>query len=334
MRWILGLLSLALVACGQSEPRANAAPDVPVAASPIQKCMNLGNALDSPEREGEWGYTIRRADMIRLKSAGFDTVRIPIRWSTRAGTRAPYTIEPDFLARVDEVVRWGGEIGLNVIINVHHYTELSERPSLHEQRLEAIWDQLAYHYVTAPDFLIFEVVNEPYGPMTVRRTDALNKRVLERIRQDNPDRWVILATANWGNLDGLKQSRPPYDRRAILTYHDYDPFEFTHQGAFWAEPVRPMGVKWGSRADYERLEAGLDQALTLQNKHRMPIFIGEFGVYEEVPVEERARWIRALRVGAEARGLGWCHWDWSTTLKAYDAEREQWLPEIKAALLD
>lgn len=334
MKWMIGLCGLALAACGQGQPAANAAPNVAVATSPIQKCMNLGNALDSPEREGEWGYTIRRDDMIRLKSAGFDTVRIPIRWSTRAGMRAPYTIEPDFLARVDEVVRWGGEVGLNVIINVHHYTELSETPILHEPRLEAIWDQLAYHYANAPDFLIFEVVNEPYGPMTVRRTDALNTRVLSRIRRDNPNRWVILGTANWGNLDGLEQARPPYDPRAILTYHDYDPFEFTHQGAFWAEPVRPMGVKWGSRADYKRLEEGLDKAVSLQEKHRMPVFIGEFGVYEKVPVDERARWIRALRVGAQERGMGWCHWDWSTTLKAYDAEREQWLPEIRAALLD
>ncbi|MEO1642559.1 MAG: cellulase family glycosylhydrolase, partial [Pseudomonadota bacterium] len=106
MKWIVGGLALTLTvsACGPSEPRANAAPERAIATSPIQKCMNLGNALDSPEREGEWGYTIRRQDMVRLRADGFDTVRIPIRWSTRAGTRAPYTIDPDFLARVDEVV--------------------------------------------------------------------------------------------------------------------------------------------------------------------------------------------------------------------------------------
>ena len=334
MKWMFGLAVLALCACSASQPTAEAAPETPIASSPIQRCMNLGNALDSPRREGEWGYTIRRADMQRLKDAGFDTVRLPIRWSTRAGQNAPYTIDPDFLSRVDEVVRWGGEIGLNVIINVHHYEELSDRPDLHETRLEGIWDQLAYHYANAPDFLIFEVVNEPYDAMTVKRTDALNQRVLARIRQDNPDRWVILATANWGNLDGLLKSKPVYDPRAILTYHDYDPFEFTHQGAFWAEPVRPMGVDWGNREDYVRLAKGLDRALAFQDKHRMPVFIGEFGVYEKVPTDLRAKWIRALREGAETRGMGWCHWDWGTTLKVYDLEREEWLPEIKAALLD
>lgn len=335
MRRLICGLAFMMGACAPAVDTATADQSrKPVAQSPIQKCMNLGGALESERREGEWGYTIRKEDMQRLKTAGFDTVRVPIRWTTRMGSAPPYAIDADFLARVDEVVRWAGQTGLNIIINVHHYTELNERPDVHEKRLEALWDQLAYHYATAPDFVIFETINEPYDAMTVKRTDALNKRLLDRIRQDNPDRWVILGTANWGNLDGLRKSSPPYDPRAILTYHDYSPFEFTHQGAFWAEPVRPMGVRWGSRKDIANMASDLDKALDAQNRHGMPVFVGEFGVYEEVPAEQRARWTRAMREGLESRGMGWCYWDYATTLKAYDQVEEAWLPEIRAALLD
>lgn len=335
MRRLICGLALMTAACAPAVDTATAdQARKPVAQSPIKKCMNLGGALESERREGEWGYTIRKEDMQRLKADGFDTVRVPVRWTARMGSAPPYAIDTDFLGRVDEVVRWAGETGLNIIINVHHYTELNERPDVHEARLEALWDQLAYHYATAPDFVIFETINEPYDAMTVRRTDALNKRLLDRIRQDNPDRWVILGTANWGNLDGLRKSSPPYDPRAILTYHDYSPFEFTHQGAFWAEPVRPTGVRWGSRKDIANMASDLDKALEAQNRHGMPVFVGEFGVYEEVPAEQRARWTRAMREGLESRGLGWCYWDYATTLKAYDQSKEAWLPEIRAALLD
>jgi len=334
MRIMMTLFALLIASCSPSVRSAEADQTrAPMARSPVQRCMNMGNALDSPRTEGEWGYKIRRQDLELLKAAGFDSVRIPIRWSARAGMAPPYKIDPVFFDRIDEIVGWGGETGLNVILNVHHYEALSERPVVHEARLEAMWDQIADHYASTPDYLIFETINEPFGEMTVKRTDALNRRVLERIRQDNPNRWVILGTAQWGNLDGLLKSDPPYDRRAILTYHDYNPFEFTHQGAFWTDPVRPTGVRWGTRKDLSRMAATLDKALAVQERLGMPVFVGEFGVFEEVPVTQRARWLKAMRQGLETRRMGWCHWDFATTLKAYDQDTEQWLPEIKDALL-
>ncbi len=331
--FMIGLVALTVACAPMTIPAEADQTRAPVAVSPISRCMNMGNALEGPRHEGEWGYTIRREDLVRLKQDGFDTVRIPIRWSSHAGMTPPYTIDTALFERVDEIIRWSGEIGLTIIINVHHYSGLNARPDVHEPRLEGLWDQIAERYAAVPDYLIFETINEPNGAMTVKRTDGLNRRVLARIRQDNPDRWVILGTAGWGHLDGLAKSDPPYDRRAILTYHDYNPFNFTHQGAFWTKPVRPTGVEWGTGEDRARMAAVLDRALVVQAKHGMPVFVGEFGVYEEVPIDQRASWIKALRQGLEARGMGWCHWDFATTLKAYDMENEQWLPEIRDALL-
>ena len=324
----------ALAACASSAYRTDETyGGRKIPESPIARCMNLGNALDAPRVEGAWGYIIRYEDMVRLKEAGFDTVRIPARWSTRTAETPPYTIDPRYLYRVDEVIGWAEELGLNAIINVHHYYELNGDPDNHEARLEAIWDQLAAHYADASDHLIFETINEPHNKMTVARTDALNRRLLTRIRQDNPDRWVILGTARWGSLEGLEESDPPYDPRAILTYHDYQPFAFTHQGAFWNRPVLPMGERWGTKEDRAEMRQQLDRALKVQRTRGMPVFVGEFGVFEKVPQRERAAWIKAMRKGLEARGMGWCHWDYATTLKAYDLRREEWLPQIRKALV-
>lgn len=331
IRCLLSFL-LVILCTLPSRPQANLPWDGD-ARMPIQRCMNLGGALESPRREGEWGYTIRREDLQQLKNDGFDTVRLPIRWSAHMGMNAPYAIDQPFLDRVDEIVQWAGQIGLNIILNVHHYDLLNVRPNIHEKRLEALWDQLAYHYATAPDFVIFETLNEPHSAMTVRRTDTLNRRLLKRIRIDNPERWVILATADWGSLDGLKKSRPVYDKRAILTYHDYSPFEFTHQGAPWADPPKPMGVDWGSAEDIADVTAETASAKAVAERYRMPLFVGEFGVYEKVPLVQRAAWVKARREAYEAHNMAWCHWDFATTLKAYDADKQAWLPEMKAALL-
>lgn len=330
--WVLGL-ALLIGSCGPAaEIETSEASLTPIADAPISRCMNLGSALEAPV-EGEWGYTVRREDLVRLKDAGFDTVRLPVRWSVHTDLEPPYAIDPVLLARVDEIIAWAEQIGLQIIVNVHHYDLMNDDPDTHEPRLEAIWEHLSRYFIDAPGTVIFETINEPHTKMSTARTDALNRRLLEQLRQQHPDRWVILGTAFWGNLDALEESRPVYDAKVMLTYHDYSPFEFTHQGAGWTDQTE-TGIRWGSSRDLSNMMSELDSALAVQNRTRMPVFVGEFGVYQGVPVEQRALWTRTMRTGLEARGLSWCYWDFAGSLKVYDVDEETWLPEIKSALLD
>ena len=333
MRILLIGLALLVASCVQlTDPARTSSSALNAPESPIARCMNLGSALEATY-EGQWGYTVRREDLVRLKTAGFDTIRLPVRWSVHAEEDAPHTLDADMLARVEEIIGWADEIGLNIIVNVHHYSGLNREPDKHEGRLEAIWDQLSSHFVDAPDGLIFETINEPNGNMTVERTDALNVRLLARIREDHPTRWVILGTAGWGQLYALQSSRPMISDRLILTYHEYDPFDFTHQGAHWTDRTE-TGIRWGSRTQRRQMWERLDSAQAVQDRTGMPVFVGELGVFQNVPANLRARWTKTLREGIEARGMSWCYWDFAGELKAYDIESEAWLPELKSALLD
>nr|WP_070960425.1 glycoside hydrolase family 5 protein [Hyphomonas sp. Mor2] len=333
MRKLVLSLCLFLAACVQREGVSPGQPSiVPFQSSPIARCMNLGSALEATF-EGQWGYVVRRRDLVRLKQAGFDTIRLPVRWTAHMEEEAPYTIDPAMLARVDQIVRWAAEIDLKIIVNVHHFSRLNQNPGKYEPVLEAIWDQLATHFIGAPDHLIFETINEPHRRMSVKRTDAINARLLERIRRDHPDRWVILGTADWGQLEGLLASEPERAERVILTFHEYQPFDFTHQGAHWTDRTR-TGLVWGTAKDEAEMEARLDAAAEVQASTGMPVFLGEFGVFRKVPLDQRARWTQALREAAEARGMSWCYWDYAGELRAYDTFTETWIPELRAALLD
>ncbi|WP_340692767.1 glycoside hydrolase family 5 protein [Hyphomonas sp.] len=332
----LGRATLALVCALVSSAASTSVPDATPyepPMPPVQRCMNLSSALEAPY-EGDWGYTIRNEDIDRLKEAGFDTIRLPVRWSAHAGRWGRYKLNKGLLARTDAIIDYAMSRDMNVILNVHHYSELNNWPWRHERRLEGIWKQLAAHYEDYPDRLIFEIVNEPNGKMTVQRTDALNKRVVARIRKTQPDRWIVLATAEWGSIAGLLQSQPPSDPRIILSWHYYEPFVFTHQGAEFFRPTPPIGTNWGDTADVDRIAKDFRLAAAFRDKHNLPLLLGEFGVFDAAPVEQRAKWIGSVRHLAEANGFGWCHWGLSSNFRSYDADKEAWIEPVRAALLD
>ncbi|WP_158085532.1 glycoside hydrolase family 5 protein [Henriciella aquimarina] len=334
MRSLLLSALLLLAACAPAERAAHAedrthtAPD-----GPVERCVNLGGALEAP-REGLWGYTVREDDMARIREAGFDTVRLPVKWSAHAETTKPYRIDPAFMARVKEVVGWAEAAGLKVIVDVHHYDALMADPDGHRTRLGAIWEQIAEGFEGAPDSVIFELINESRDRMTVRKTDAINRELLAIVRETHPDRWVIVGSAGWGSLDALLKSRPPEDDRMVLTFHTYDPYDFTHQGASFSDDPPPVGKRWGTRKDYDTMEYGANLAARFAVEQGHPILLGEFGVYEDVPLDQRVKWTRAMREMAEARNIGWCYWDFATTFKLYNQDREAWIGSLLSALIE
>src|SRR5437016_9814237 len=108
----------AFTAAGAPADKEAAPPaDIHAANKRLGRGIKLGNALEAP-REGEWGVTLK-ADYCRaIKDAGFDSVRLPTRWSAHAGAEEPYTLEPKFAARVDWVIEQAVTNRLNIIVNV------------------------------------------------------------------------------------------------------------------------------------------------------------------------------------------------------------------------
>lgn len=304
-----------------------------IPASPIKRCLNISNALEAP-KEGAWGYAIDLDDIDRIADAGFDTIRLPVRWSAYTAQDKPFGIKTRFLNRVDAVIDHALKRNLKVVLNIHHYDELNKNADAEEARFIGIWKILAAHYSDYPDDLIFEIVNEPNTQMTPQRTDALNRKLVREIRKTNPDRWIILATAEWGAIRGLMASHPKVSRRTMLTFHYYDPFHFTHQGSHFTKPEIALGATWGSEKDIDDLRANFEKVDQFRRRYRSPMLLGEFGVYEKADLGERAQWVAAVREEAEAQGFGWCHWGFTATFNAYHHDEKAWVEPILTALID
>lgn len=336
------LACLTLMACSGETQDVNAEDAIIQTASnrfmvsrnnfPVKRCVNMGNALEA-EQEGSWGYTIQEHHLQKIAQAGFDTIRIPIRWDAHTSVHPPYTIDIAFMERVKEVVGQAQSYGMGVIIDVHHYESLIKNPRTQTNRFIAIWDQIANVFQYAPPNVYFEIVNEPTRDITSQQVNALYRAVIPVIRRTNPTRVLIIGGNSWNSLDTLKEVDFPQDPNVIATFHDYAPHNFTHQGATWTENPPPMGEKWGSPSDYAALKSDYQMAKDFQSRSNRPIFVGEFGVIDTVPLSERVRWTLARRKAIEQAGFSWCVWDFAGGFSIYDKDREQWRPGMLEALM-
>ncbi|WP_051963088.1 cellulase family glycosylhydrolase [Deinococcus misasensis] len=209
----------------------------------LSKTINFGNILEAP-KEGDWGLVLEERFFDKAKEAGFTAIRLPVRFSTHAQSTAPYTIDPAFFARVDYAISEAKKRGLAIIIDMHHYEELFSDPANHLERFTAMWDQIATRYKNEPESVFFELMNEPNTKLEPLWNDYL-QAALTVVRKTNPTRAVIVGPNGWNNAERFPELKlPASDQNLIVTFHNYVPFNFTHQGATWISPVPPTGVVW------------------------------------------------------------------------------------------
>lgn len=304
-------------------------------ATRLGRGVNLGNALEAP-KEGEWGVVLEEGYFELIKQAGFDSVRVPIRWNAHAQAEAPYQIDPEFFERVDWVVEQSVSRGLAVILNIHHYTELFDEPRLEKDRFLAIWDQIARHYQYSPDSVYFEILNEPNGTLGTIYWNEYATAAIQTIRQSNPQRTLVVGPSNWNSLWSLAELvLPQDDRNLIATFHYYDPFTFTHQGAEWVGGSEIwLGTKWsGNSVEMDALRNALDLATRWSVKNRRPLFLGEFGAYSKADDQSRHLWTQAVAREAEQRGISWAYWEFCAGFGVYDPQAQAWNEPILSALI-
>ncbi|MGD0383565.1 MAG: cellulase family glycosylhydrolase [Thermoguttaceae bacterium] len=299
--------------------------------------VNLGNALEAP-KEGDWGVVLKAEYFQRIAAAGFDSVRIPVRWSSHAEQSPPYKIDPKFFERVDWAIDQALKNHLIPVLNVHHYEEIFNVPDKHGERFLALWQQIAEHYKDYPPDLALELLNEPHANLTSDKWNRLLSEAIRVIRPSNPQREIVVGPVGWNGIGELPTLvLPEDDRHLIVTVHYYNPFHFTHQGAEWAgaEARNWLGTKWtGTKTERQAVILDLDKAITWAVEHRRPLYLGEFGAYNKAEMESRARWTRFVAEEALQRKMGFAYWEFCSGFGVFDPQKNQWIEPLKKALLD
>lgn len=317
-------------------PAPLAAGEMAEAATlPVGTCVNMGNSLEPPQESAWGGAPITAEDFARIKAAGFDTIRLPVRWHNKSMSQPPYTIDPEWMERVAQVVDQALAAGLNVILNSHHFDPIYEDPAGVSAWHGGVWAQIAKRFEGYPqDTLWFELENEPHNKFDNSNLIETLRPAYEAVRALHPTRPVIYGGGDWSGIDSLATLPLPADDNVYPTFHYYEPFDYTHQGADWVKPKPPEpGRAYGTSADKERLQADLAKIEAYVARTGKLPFMGETGAYDlHSATPERARYHRAITETFGQTGMGICVWAYSNTYPFWDQKSGQWLPGLRAAI--
>ncbi len=305
--------------------------------------------------------TFTTADDIRLiHRLGFDHIRISIDPDPLLAWQRKQDNGIAFVRELDAIVNVALQQKLAVIIDIHPQSRYKQSLLQGEdsvKRFAMLWSALATHFAPLdPAYIFFEIMNEPEQPDTYR-WQGIQSFVAQQIRTAAPNNTIIACGARWSGLDDLLPLEPLVLPNIIYTFHDYEPFAFTHQGATWTDPaVQPLrNVPYPStpenvaknfeqeptlagqffvqqyglaRWDAHRIDVTLSFAEQWSQLHHAPVYVGEFGVHRpDADPAMRAQWIRDMRTMMEKHRLGWAMWDYQDNFGAVTKKDGKTVPD-------
>ena len=177
--------------------------------------VNLGGWLsqfDEPTKE-HFDSFITQEDIRRIAGMGLDHVRVPVDY-TVIETEDGEPIEEGY-RYIDNCVQWCRESGLHMILDIHKTYGYSFDPLDKDDKT----------------IVAYELLNEIVDVEVRDLWNSIALRAIEAIREFAPDTWIIFGGVNYNAVTAVPWLTNTPDRKVAYTFHCYEPFIFTHQGA-------------------------------------------------------------------------------------------------------
>jgi endoglucanase len=343
-----GLIFILLISMHISVAKSN--PTTPPARLlAFKRAKSLDNGINVSWLEQTWNKDVltqnglKDSDLALLKKLGFKSIRLPVAFEYFETAHIP--VEQIF-SHIDNIVKQCNLYGFKLIID-YHYGNLTDTNYLSETpRVINLWLKLTKRYQhVSYDNLFFELYNEPLHMNPQIWKDAAYN-LITAIRKIDKQRTLIIGASNYNSIYELSRFVRLADENVIYTFHFYEPFLFTHQGAAWiGDQESTIGVPFpysaqnfpilnskakktdGEKNYNEYPRDGNEQSLKdkLQivknwaTKYDVPVICGEYGVYNKyADPDSRCRYISAMRQTLKALNIPGIMWDYNSSFSIFN----------------
>lgn len=201
----------------------------------------------------EWRKSLEAADLVALKRAGFDFVRMPVDPSPFLSDRT-VNLRDRLFADVLDSARMVNAAGLKVVVDLHLFPagsnrsvgmgEVMDDPALFDAYVELVRSMARTLSAEDPALVALELMNEPVTGCEGAEQRAWEEklaRLFAAARASATRLTLVMTGACWGGAEGLAALDPKLipDDNVLWSFHSYAPFLLTHQGATWAGDFIP-----------------------------------------------------------------------------------------------
>lgn len=361
MRWT------ALLTVGtMTAAAAFAAPSDPAV---LARGINMDHIFD-PYRDPKEAWTkddqARTANLLQdrefklVADLGFTHVRLNLGRAFLQESSTPFALRPEGFALLDRALDLLAAHHLAVLVDMHQIPVPDlEHSAAEREAFRALWRAIAGRTRGRNQPIFFELLNEPrVEDAKVWRGIVLD--LIADIRAVDPGRGIVVGGGGWGGDEDLRKLGKLDLPDIVYSFHTYDPFVFTHQGATWTDkvmanlkgiryPIDPVQMAaerkkaaaagsqtwpfddWMQGGGAAEMEKRLTPIFDWAAREGVPLYCGEFGVHRPfAPPADRARWIGDLRTILEKHHVLWAMWSYHS---GFDLVREGKAdPAIVAAL--
>jgi endoglucanase len=334
-----------------------------ISQAPFSRGVNLTSwfQVNSP---GEIQFTrFTRKDLADIKSLGFDVIRLPINMHAMTSGNPSYTLDPLYFSFLDSVVTWCEQLHLYLILDNHSFDpNVNTSPDI-AIILTKVWSQMALHYRNRSDYLLYEILNEPHG-ITTSAWGAIQNQAINAIRAADTKHTIVVGGSGYNTYTELANLPTYTDANLLYTFHFYDPFVFTHQGASWTDPSMvplagvpfpynssempscPASLKgtwiesslnsYPANGNVNKVRQLIDYAVNFRSSRGVNVFCGEFGVY--IPNSDnadRCYWYKVVSDYLEEKNIPWTMWDYKGGFGLFKKGTDEFFEhDLNTVLLD
>lgn len=316
----------------------------------FQKGVNLGGWISQFDKYdvNHFETFITKDDIAYIASLGFDHVRVPVDYNVLEDEEGN-TIESGF-GYLERCRKYCEEYKLNMLIDLHECYGYSFDPLkvnmdrkifFYDEKLQErflnLWRKIANRFKDYQDMVAFEPLNEVVLSEVKDAWNVVAGKYIKMMREIVPDSYLIIGGVEYNNVLSVPLLDIPTDDRIVYNFHCYEPFIFTHQGAYWVDGMpqdfrigypktireyRDATSKTGvdnSSAIYKEKIGEISEgffddifapAIEKATKDNVPLYCGEYGVIDLAEPEDALRWFVDIHAAFERYGIGCALWNY------------------------